>query len=365
MMETDLLKLVKTPSADGIGQYYLYPEYAGNLGRYSGGESRPLAGKTSRKTCVIYPSDGSGPYVAKKERQMDEHRAEAETKFPEQFPQGGNMSLRDISITRALSKLAQYEDDKIRIAVEKPLGYFEDNEGQRTAFYEFQPGLDNKPQKPEALKTLLESVQKGWKDEVDFLNSDFLEKVEHLTGHALTYNARMGDPMWSLYKNHLLRLGETKRSVEARKQVAEDAHFPYLFAKMVMLANGVAHNEMADEYAHLLTPDGKLTTFITDFELSVIQIQEHVEYLLDLQLWYLASGVGDFTDFNNMRSLQATERRSGFLNNVGDTSPELARRIENFLRPTGYFDGKMERFGPAYEILNALSSMPAEEFLIK
>lgn len=232
----DVLGLVRVPVRDG--ELYLYPEYTGMTERFvQGGEETPL-GSSTRNILLVTPQDGSGAYVAKQERPKDDRFF---IKWPHKIPSHGNVSVREVSVARALSSLAEFENYGFFVRFERPFGYLQRGSGERVTFFQYEPMVNSGRGEPDELKKIKAILRK---QEL---------KKQRLEGRG--GGVYVDGTVLSL------------AYFEMEGKIAKELFFAGILSRIAMRANGVDHNELGYTYAFQSMDDaGRCGTFAMDFE---------------------------------------------------------------------------------------------------
>lgn len=244
----DALKLVKIQTK--AGAYHLFSEYAENPERFffmDSPKAAPETVRSSRNVFLVDLEDGSGFIVVKPERPRDDFYRNI---LSWRVPLHANLALKEVSIARALSKYAGFEDDEIGVRFEKPFGYFEDKDGKRFALFEYIRGmgeLDICPQNHPDLGMI-------WRAYHRYLNTVPGFEINEFTDFMF---------------------------------VAEYILLPRHFGRDILGFNGIQHNELPVK-DHVQEEGRKMVSYIVDYEFCSPKRMDRVRGLIQRQIpWTL------------------------------------------------------------------------------
>jgi hypothetical protein len=248
----NVLGLVKIPTKEGA--LFLYPGYVEIADRFTlpAKESDPSKGG-SRHPEIVTAYDGT-QYVAKKER---EDKCSIFTIRGKQdhlgnVPKHGNLSAKEVSIARALSELAEFEDDVMAVRFERPYGYFESRDGQRTSLFQYEPRIK------ETEVIVPEDFE--WPSEFKEIIG-ILRPIEHERIAISPYRIRYG--VFESTKRGGKGVCDAYAELE---DMISELYVPQGFASVVTGANGVRLNEY--EKGFYRDDQGRIVAFMLDFEFA-------------------------------------------------------------------------------------------------
>ena len=317
-----VLGMLKLPQEDGC--LYLFPEY-GDLENTLMDESlrnRDTIEPNSRVRYIIEPSDGTH-YIAKEERD-DKSNRRRDYKIPPYDRY--NISLVEICIGRAQSQLIEFEDEISIISFEKAVGYYDDGR-TRTAFFMYEEG-----------------------PEITFCS--LFPQFDKMTREIIRQKGQEQP------ENDKLRYTrEYWQAIEIYR--------PHYLMELITNLNGITR---IDEEYLMFNEKDRYRTFFCDFEhYRTDSTKENAELMIDHCLTYMT---GSFQNTDRLELIgdddikDITELRKRLLSEIEQASPILSRRVENILKGTGYFEGKIQRFGPAYDIVKQIPILAPDALVI-
>jgi len=266
----EVLGLVKIPTEKGT--LFLYPEYVDQADRFIlPAREKNKAGGT-RHPEIVTAYDGT-QYVAKKERAADDKFM---VDFSKKVPEHGNMAAKEVSIARALSKLAEFEDDIMAVRFEKSYGYFEDNNGQRTALFQYESRIKDagaripKEVRPSELQEII----------------DTLRPIEFRRRERHPHGAKLG----------CVNIVEEGKNISNEyyylEKMISELYVPQYFAGLTAITNGVHNNEI--EIGYFRDNEGRSAAFMLDFEFS--SMKKDVEDIVGDAYDYFINGIRERKD---------------------------------------------------------------------
>lgn len=261
-----ILEVVKKETPEG--NLYLFPEYSEYADHFR--LSQPHISKTLqaadtreglREILLINNPDLLFQFVAKEERPDD-------NKFRIKYKkQGHNLTLREILIGRSLSQLATYEDDEMAVKFEEPIGYHENNEGNRVGLFKYIPQMAEERMGSKVLNQIIEAL----KDEMNSRLKKFKQGSYEYSTIQFNY--------WNLMSR------------------IEQIYFSGNFGRLIMNKNGIRHNEfLTEKDGYYEDPETKKRIVqLIDFELCSILDQESAsaEIKKQIQNLIIVSGIDE------------------------------------------------------------------------
>lgn len=322
MERNKLLELVEISQEEGT--YYLYPEFAQEVDKFQlkDLENHQRLGGT-RLTYLVKPGNDGSPFVAKIERPEDDHyRQKLQC-------QGKNLSIWELSIARALSKLATFEDKSTFVRFEEPYGLHVDPQGRRTSLFKFIPELSTAPR--------IEDIPGSVPNKLMISEKQYSDK-------NCSYE-RSNDYSWLRYK-------------------VWDFYHPSSLAQIIMGVNGIRHNEIIGRDAAYVSPlTGKSGVHVYDFELALTIhtseitkcILSQINHLFNIDERKRRRSNPIFKDLEKDiidETKRLTDPDPITANELSVQMGEMMEKIKLVL-PEGFFNQE-ETFGPAYSIIKAI-----------
>ena len=327
--ELDVLQLVRVPVADGT--LYLYPEHVGQADNFSFTfPSQPLRG--SRKIFRYSPNQEFS-FVAKEERLPNDH-------YRAKYGYRWNSAAREISIARLFSLFACFEDEHAFVSHEVPYGFHESKEGVRTSLYQHYPFTKGVVD-PISLSEIITSLNKKEQEEIRNANA-----------------------------SSKLQLMDIKDKYMHVRHKAKELYYPCAFATVLLRYNGLDHNEGTYKSPVFIREDGKSGRIILDFEFCQPEQPPSIEQSIDYWLYNCTPvSTSSGTDLDHFLSKPPQERRNWAMEQMETASTEsfysvIARRFRDYLGDTGYFEGEIKEFGPAYNLLLESRKLRLDDFVI-
>ncbi|MFA6889216.1 MAG: hypothetical protein WC254_07000 [Candidatus Woesearchaeota archaeon] len=332
-VDLEILHLTAIPLSTGI--LYVYPEFVELTDIFASSfraSNKKLRG--SRDISLVTVNEFS--YVAKQERLPTDHYR---TKF--RISPEVNLALKEISIARVLDHKAIFEDEHTFVCYEAPYGFYENNEGQRSALFQWYSPINETTQKPQGLQYFISQLP---------LQNALLEQ-------RLSEKDKEFPSVSPMVRQVLLELK------------VEEVYFPSSFAELVLLYNGVKHNEVVTKSPIVGDLSGKTGRVLLDFEFCNLEAPNvELEKLMHLCLLRYATTENEdlFNESQHVLYQEPLERSTMIQRMLREAKPHepciiVAARIESYLQNSGYFSGNIHTFGPAYDTIRRIPQITLKD----
>ncbi|MBI2573616.1 hypothetical protein HYV86_07160 [Candidatus Woesearchaeota archaeon] len=322
MQQTDLLDLVRVPIRQGV--LYLYPEYVDQAERFERSEYRQDF-KASRPV-TLRDSYCGQPYVIKAERDTNDHYRR---KYPWLVPKDGNIAIKEVSIARALSQLASFNDGSVAVEFEQPCGLFFDNGGMNWGLYEYKAEIHSEKVLPPDLARLEEALEQERLQRISQVGAKSFEEGE--------INE----------KNWLLRL------------FVQEFYFPRDFSNIVLLYNGIEHNEFSYKFGKCIDSHQVPTSFVGDFEFVGYVKEEERNSKMRRAVSYLFGHRAreNFSVPENILRVLPADQQAELFAIIENKAREMAQRVVTYLGIDTTTIGDtfhVASNGPAYDLVQTI-----------
>lgn len=246
----ETLGLIEYSTSGGFPKLYLYPKYnVEDVLEALRSPPRKLGGPHNRPVRVWEGDTNDLKIVGKQERSPDDNFREELLPFWIE-----NATLREVSIARGLSKLAEYSSDSLQVRFETPFGYIARGKYLREGLFQYEPALRGNHGERDV----------GFGLEDEFLRLRDQVKVGHVIEKAAYVLRKYSRPPKFIHSD---RLAESLQNLL----------FPKNVVSLILHDNGISSHEMVFEAGNggngnigFCSNGGKMTAFVYDFEFSKI-----------------------------------------------------------------------------------------------
>ncbi|MFA6888524.1 MAG: hypothetical protein WC254_03435 [Candidatus Woesearchaeota archaeon] len=295
MTMPDELKLVRIPLSGVV--LFLYPEYVSQAQRFSDYDPNSQGSILGGTRGVHLIESKTGRYVAKPER-ANSYGLSHHLNLSELLKKYRSLTVKEVSVARALSLRATYLDDTLSIHFEKPYGYLE-KDGRRVALFEYHEPIQNCP----------------------------LSKSHYLIKLRTQINS-----------------GDMESRFDLKYLLSELA-FPNMFAQHFWESNGIDHTEGPSKQGKYIK-QGIPVIFVHDFELVEFLSDDHVCNGEAARREWRRNYVTPLEDSD--RILELLPKKNADLN-LEIILGAIERMEERFVA--------MPSVGPAQSLINAIANM--------
>ncbi|MBT4446189.1 hypothetical protein HOA92_06045 [archaeon] len=312
---------------------FLFPEYADRADEFSeySLQNRDVKIDGSRGSRVVQSLNGNS-YMVKPQRSNDDRFIK---KFKdEERPDSiyrGDLILKELLITRILGQCATYEDELSYVEFEKPVGYRQRDDASKESIFEYSPPTD-----PVRVKNF--------------------------------ENARIAAYYFFKEERNLAETIEAKFAALNRRNrndwLTSELYTPFLFTEVLMLYNGVSHNEMPQDHLKR-TNNNKNGVLAIDFELCDLAVrpallERKIEHVL-LDFVELGKGLSRTKRKRKHFNKPVVARREWLMEQFAEGTfsaiqDPLKKRFQEYLASSGFFEGRIHTFGPAYNQIKELNA---------